>query len=645
MRSNAHSEKKSAPRSTLSPTLSKIIADLAQIVRPPEHITPTEWADKYLRLEASASAEPGRYRSSRVPYIRDILDALGSDDPCQHVVVMKGAQLGLTTAGLAWTGWTMQSQPAPMIWIYPTDALGKRASKQRLAPMIASVPELRDLVSDPRSRDSSNTQNEKEFRNGRILITGSNSPTALRSMAAKRIMLDEVDGFTVETSEGEVSQLAIKRAATFPDRKVLWISTPTVAGISRIEAEFHRGDQQYFMVPCQSCGHQQPIAWAQIKWTRGQPDTAAFHCVECDHRHEEHTKTKLLRDGEWQATADAADPAIKSFHISSLYSPVGWYSWEQAVRDFLDAKHAQDNQRLMAWTNTVLGETWQSDTDQLDGNILATRREDNAGKVPPGYDVLTAAVDTQQESLRYSVHAWARGESCMVLEYGTIHGDPGRPETWRRLTPILETSWEQEGTGRFLDIVTTCIDSGGHKTQAVYDYVRGKQPRIWAIKGRGEPTAPIWVAPSRKSRAGGGKAKVILPTVGTYAAKDLIFSRLQLPPPVDGNDEPGWVRFSDQLPDEYFDELTAETKVAKFKNGFRHYEWRKIRPRNEALDLFVYNLAGLRSLNVDWSRVAPKEPDPPQEQPLDYGEKVLRRPPKIVRRGRPRGSGFVNKYR
>lgn len=43
------------------------------------------------------------------------------------------------------------------------------------------------------------------------------------------------------------------------------------------------------------------------------------------------------------------------FQLSSLYSPVGWYSLKQAVEDYL---HAKENEQLLkVWINTTLGET------------------------------------------------------------------------------------------------------------------------------------------------------------------------------------------------------------------------------------------------------------------------------------------------
>ena len=55
---------------------------------------------------------------------------------------------------------------------------------------------LRELVSDPRSRDSGNTMLAKEFPGGILVMTGANSAVGLRSMAARYLFLDEIDALS-----------------------------------------------------------------------------------------------------------------------------------------------------------------------------------------------------------------------------------------------------------------------------------------------------------------------------------------------------------------------------------------------------------------------------------------------------------------
>ncbi len=62
---------------------------------PPPELTVSEWADRYRVLSRGTSAEPGRWRTARTPYLREIMDALG-DPSVEHVVFMKSGRVGAT---------------------------------------------------------------------------------------------------------------------------------------------------------------------------------------------------------------------------------------------------------------------------------------------------------------------------------------------------------------------------------------------------------------------------------------------------------------------------------------------------------------------------------------------------------------------
>jgi phage terminase large subunit GpA-like protein len=68
-------------------------------LRPEDPLTVSEWSDRYRRLSSKASAEPGPWRTSRTPYLREPMDCLSSDNPVQRVVLMFAAQTGKTEAG------------------------------------------------------------------------------------------------------------------------------------------------------------------------------------------------------------------------------------------------------------------------------------------------------------------------------------------------------------------------------------------------------------------------------------------------------------------------------------------------------------------------------------------------------------------
>ena len=97
-------------------------------------------------LAARASAEPGRYRIARTPYMRAIMDALSPADPCRRVVFMKAAQVGATEGANNFIGFVIHQAPGPMLAVQPTVELAKRNSRQRIDPLIEESAALRGLV-------------------------------------------------------------------------------------------------------------------------------------------------------------------------------------------------------------------------------------------------------------------------------------------------------------------------------------------------------------------------------------------------------------------------------------------------------------------------------------------------------------------
>ena len=208
-------------------------------------------------LSPRGSAEPGRWRTNRTPYLREIMDALSPMHPAQRVVVMKAAQVGATEGGNNWIGYVIHHAPGPMLAVQPTVELAKRFSQQRIDPLIEESPALREKVTPARSRDTGNTVLSKEFPGGILVMTGANSAVGLRSMPVRYLFLDEVDAYPPSADEeGEPVALAEARTRTFSwRRKVFLASTPTIKGLSRIEREYEASDQRRFFVPCPQCVH------------------------------------------------------------------------------------------------------------------------------------------------------------------------------------------------------------------------------------------------------------------------------------------------------------------------------------------------------------------------------------------------------
>lgn len=580
---------------------------IARHIAPDQRLSLSEWADGHRKLSTKSSPEPGPWRTSRTPYLREIMDCLSTTSPVRKVVFMKGAQIGATEAGLNWIGYVIGHAPGPMMAVTPTVDMAKRFSRQRLQQMIDDCPQLRDLVAPSRERDSGNTVLSKEFPGGILVIVGSNAPGPLRSMPVRYLFCDEVDGYPLSADkEGDPVNLAVVRTQNFGDSgrgKVFLVSTPTVKGISRIESEFEATDQRRFFVPCVHCGHMQVLKFPSLRWEAGRPDTVGYVCEACGGVMRNHHKASMLAGGEWRATAPAV-PGVVGFHLSSLYSPVGQLSWRMVAEQW-EASAVSIEQRQV-FVNTKLGETW---TDQGEGpdweKIHAGRAEYRRGTVPAGVLVLTAGADVQKDRIEVSVWGWGRGLTSWLVDHLVIEGDPSTAEAWEPVNALLARDWQHE-RGAPIKIERLAVDSG-HETAAVYRWARKAGARVMVVKGAAGAkagSAPVSVPSAidgyrdRKRTLRGVRVYgVNTPILKTELYRWLWLERGAGVPP-DGS-----VFIPHDVDVEWCRQLVAEQLVRwRDRRGYMRTEWRAKRERNEALDCRVYARAATWVLGMDrWS--------------------------------------------
>lgn len=600
----------------------------AQHFRLPPLLSVHEWADQHRNLPRETSSEPGPWRTDRTPYLRQILQDLSDDVDCEVVALQFGTQLGKSEAGLCWTGYIIDHSPGPMLCIQPTVDLAKRYSKQRVANLIRHTPALVGKVRETRSRDSGNTTLVKEYPGGMLILTGANSAAGLASMPARYIHGDEIDDYPLDVDgQGEPTQIAIARQDTFARRKRLMTSSPKrPPGLSLIESLREQGTDCEYRVPCPHCGHYQPLIWAGteegpgLRYFDEDPATAAYVCASCSSLIAEHAKSAMLAAGLWVPRNADPDPRIRSYHLSSLYSPIGWASWAKICAEYRDAIAASqrgDQAKLKTWTNTRLALTYEVIGDRLDGEKLRSRAVERAARlVPMPCLMLTAGVDVQDNRLEVTVWGWGPGEECAPIEHLQIWGDPLRTErspdgeltVWERLDAALEERYPHEG-GQTLAVEAVAIDTGGHCTHAVYEYCRHRTAhrvraggaewirRTYAIKGMDRPGMPVKGKASPVDvnwRGTSIKGGVKLWLVGTGTAKDWLHGHLQVKEP-----GPGYVHLTRAIEPDWFEQMASEKRVqARTARGYRYVWALEKGKRNEAWDCAVYALFAAHALDL-----------------------------------------------
>jgi phage terminase large subunit GpA-like protein len=603
-------------------------AAFATAITPPERMSVSTWADRYRVLSGKAASEPGPWRTDRTPYLREIMDALSTDSEVEEVVLWSGTQLGKSECCNNWIGYSIDHNAGPIMLVQPTLDLAKRYSKQRIAALIDSTPCLRGRVQPARARDSGNTLLEKEFDGGILVIAGANSAQALRSMPARDLLFDEVDAYPLNIDdEGDPISLAEKRQDTFARRKRLKTSTCTIKGDSRIEQAYQGSDRRRYWVPCPHCGEHQVLRWANLKWTDGDPETAAYACEHCGAMIAETHKPGMLAGGEWRAEAPGA--RTRGYWINSLYSPLGWLSWASIVREFLEARVAADQgdqTLLQVWTNTRLAETWELQGNRIAEHDVQKRAEPYGLRtIPRGVLLLTASVDVQGDRLELMIHGWGRDQEYWVIDYAKLYGDPAEEVVWQQLDEILKTPI-RNAFGIDLRILCCAIDHGGHHAVQVETFTRARAGRhVIAVKGQSQSGKPVLGKPTERDTSWRGKkvrAGARVWPVGSDTGKFVLFQRLGLTQP-----GPGYIHTSAELDDEFYKGLTAEQLVTRYVKGRPRSEWLlKKGQRNEPLDLWVYGYAALaylgwlRKKDSDWQALADRVEPPlfdPDQAPAD----------------------------
>jgi phage terminase large subunit GpA-like protein len=587
---------------------------------PPPQLNVSQFADKEIIVTTGPLAGT-HWQTDFAPYQRGIMDVF-HEPGIEIAVVMGSSQWGKTAIAVNLVAYHVKHDPCPILIVEPTiDPMAKDFARNRLEPVFLASPALNEVVSKKRARDASNTTLQKSFRGGSLSIGGANSAASLAARSIRLLVLDEVDRYPAELpGEGNTLAIALKRTTAYRRRRrILMTSSPTLEG-APIHDWFQRGDQRRYFVPCPSCGCMHPYEWSNVRWADDDPNTARIHCPGCDHPINDAERVAILAKGEWRAgNPNRRDRRVVSFHLWEAYSPLS--SLAEIVSGFLNAREKQkrgDKSEMHTWENTTLGEPNAPDQgDGVETHTLLLRREQYGTDVdlPLGACCLTMGVDTQDDRLELLVIGWGPGEESWIVDRQTLPGDTSQPEPWAMLDEVLDHEYRHE-SGQTLSVQATCIDSAGHRTTMVYDYAGRKAARrVFAIIGR-DGERPIVSSPSPR-KWGRQQRKVPLYTIGVDSAKALVVSRLGVV-----EKGAGFVHLplADWVDEELCAQLTSERLVTKWQKGVPVHVWKKMRPRNEALDCAIYGLGALRLLHPNLDQLAqrmtaPKAPVDPNPEP------------------------------
>jgi phage terminase large subunit GpA-like protein len=595
--------------------------------KPKPRLTGSQWAEQY-RYIAPPAPEVGPWRNKRAPYLCDILDVL-TDYKTQHIVCMMSSQVGKTEILLNAAGYYMHQDPTSIMLVQPTLDNAEAFSKERFDPTIKYTKVLSNLIEEQeeiveKRKKKTSTVMMKYFVGGFAVLVGANSPASLASRPIRFLGMDEIDRYPRSLKgEGDPIKLATQRTTNYHNKKILKISTPTTKGESRIEESFELSDKRYFYVPCPHCEEMQTLEWEMVKWEKHGTElerskTASLHCKYCGDvmRGSGRPDMDWIGKGEWRKTAESE---IAGFFINSLYS--AWVSLSDLVKEFLDAKHSKDQEAIQTFENLKLGLPYEDKRQSVDYETIEQKRRTTYNAVlHDNILCLTAAVDVQDTWLEAEIRGWSHGDETFGVEHKIFAGDPAQPKVWQELDEWLLTP-RLFKDGYSIIPTVTCIDSGGHYTNEVYDFCKARESRnVWAIKGASTSDKPLISQPSKV-----GKLKdTYLWLIGTQSGKARVMSALK-----NESHGPLYCHFPREAgrgyDEEYFKGLMSEKYV--FNPNKKTSEWKKVYERNEPLDLFVYNFAAKEILKPPYDELQKRKDEGKQA----YSTNMVKEPVKRSR--------------
>lgn len=562
---------------------------------PPRELL-SDWIVKNRVLASDSSSIQGPYSFALVPYLREITNSIMAPR-YDKVAIMGPSRCGKTEAALlSPIAYVIDCRPAPILVLIPKSNLLKKFHTAKLDPMLRSTPCLRGKIGKEVKtlKDRAHNASTISFIGGALTLANANVSDSYRVAESWLTLIDEADeGLPDIDGQGSMMTLAETRGRTFPDSKIVVTGSPTIEEESIIESECKKSTDEYYHVPCPGCGVKQRLIVEKMVWKDGN-----LRCEACHRPFSQFEWQGDSAKGEWIITNGNPIPRTRSFRIDGLLSP--WLDWVKFVSEWqaaLELAKSGSIQTLKTLKNTSLGIVWEKDIEgkRLDFDTLFKRREIYFFEsLPDEALALTAAVDTQDDWLAYSVWAWGLSTQAWLIEYGVIEGNPEFALTWGKLNELTLDRIFGRG-GDTLKIARMFVDIGGHKKKHVDAYAKTLIPRVYPIRGS-SMTEPAQLIKTFPPADGAPSHKEL----DTNSLKDELSTRLNVAAP-----GPSYFHFpvlTNGLPargadENYFRGLTAEYRKSKRVNNLLTSRWEAPSgARVESWDTLVYAYACLLDL-------------------------------------------------
>ena len=587
---------------------------LAECTKKPTSV-PADKISEYIegkRIMPPNTPFPGFWRNSRTPYLIEPMNNMSPSSPIQHTGIMKGAQLGFTAGAENIIAYWMDESPAEILYISATESLLMKWATKRLDPLIDSCEFRHKIYAQTENKGSRRTGDKifsKEYVGGNLDMASAQSASGLRSDSKRILIRDEIDGAPLLLRTGEGNWLKVSDARTNAwgsRKKKLDFSTPTLFGSSLIDDIYQMGDKRKYTVPCPHCKKMQVLKFGSAHARHGikrDGETVFYMCEHCHDPIYNHNKTWMLSRGVWEPTSTSSAKTLRTYQISSLYSPVGMYSWAEMWQEWESCQG--DPEAMRSFTNLYLGLPFKESGQRPDlGVVIELRGGYKQRQVNNDILYITCGIDVQAGSsvdkknpprLELEILGIGAGFRTWSIRYKRIEGRVDDPYSgaWAAMN-----EWAADGglnfkkkDGRDISVALVFVDSGdGNHTDIVYRFCSTWQ-NTYPIKGfsalrkrrkeLGDEAGPSNFKRYRPIKISEGQ---MLYEISTNYYKTQIYNNLKIPRVPEYPQRPGFCDFPVDYGEKYFKMLTAEEKRG---DGSFHCPSGR---RNEALDTRVYAL-------------------------------------------------------
>jgi phage terminase large subunit GpA-like protein len=584
----------------------------------------TDWATQNRYLPEGSTERPGLFKPDFASYTLEIQENFSMDSPYRISSILKGTQSLITTTIENVIGHSIKYGLHNILYVISTTGMAALRSSASIDVMInySGLKDcIRPMAKRKNQRKSADNLLYKELAGGRrLLLTSYNSIAMLKSFSWDLIVMDEIDEAPPRIKDqGDPEALIEVRGKTIDNLKIAKLSTPMQAENSRIWRAFKSGDQREYLIPCPRCGGFQFLEMMKegrdyglygdytvdkTKRSTFVAGTARYRCKVCQKDFFEYEKPAFMLEklqgglAYWEPQAQAQDPRDRSYHVSSMMSPMT--QWSNILVDYAKTdfgKRLQDyksfvinTEGLPFFTNYTY-KPWQE--------LREVAEEYPLGEVPEGGLMITGGVDVQKNRLELQLVAWGYGMEGWSFCHEQFIGstaDVNGP-AWTNLLSFARRYFKILGTE--VRITKIGVDASYNPNKeaslsneslrmemnAVYAFCKRYPTMFVPIRGVDGQVADGQVAQKRSKAYG-----IDYYLVDVTAIKQELFEN------IDKRYGRYAIHFSKAYSDEFFRQFLSEI-YGELENGSMGYK--KIYERNEALDTFVYARAIMNILRAD----------------------------------------------